>query len=802
VQEDVELDRHMRYEIEGGPSGEVNASGFPPSYAFAVDIPVASLVPNAVNTVTVIAHDMAGNEGRDTVSFTYSPPPTPTPTPTLDIIAESVEITQVIQCLDNPTCPDNSVTLYDYKPTLVRFYVRAEGAAEVAGITARLCLWQGEVNNWHTFRGCTDSYNSVAVDDTSDPVRDFRGDLSRTLNFLIPQEWVHHGLDVRLELTVNPDGRDAAECCFDNNQQTRWFSVSRGRELNIVAMRAKNFGEAIPERDIVLGLRWVLTYYPTSNIDIYLHDWDPIHAPFDFTIEDGWWHLLARLDWIRFWTAEGFDAPRYHAFVDPDSDLSDQDGYAWLPEGRVYARSSASVWGSWAPYGDTAGHEILHNHGFRHAPGNCGEAGLNNDYPYYLSSYSGHPYPRASIGEWGIDLYASPFALMDPAETMDIMSYCSPRWMSLYTYQGAADNFDRVGERWPGGEGVAQIRQAGAEVLVASGYLTSGGVELDPPSLFRTAMPADEGLTPEGGDYTVVLLDAQGRSLQRLAFGPQPEVNDPAPDEGYFFLVLPWMEGTTAVEFQHRGQQIGLVPVSASAPQVEVIEPNGGEAWDDEGTETVRWEASDADGDALSAIVQYSADDGATWSAIGLETEASRAEVELAGLSGSSAARIRVCVSDGVNTTCDDSDGAFTLPPKAPVVFLATPEDGQVFTIGELVIMQGLATDREDGSIPDGGAYVWSSDRDGELGTGRGVWGLPLSQGRHTITLTVTDSDGQSGSASVAIIVGSEEAATAGTGSGPWEPPRWIGGVVVGLAAVLGLGLIGIWFRGRDGSGF
>ncbi len=441
----------------------------------------------------------------------------------------------------------------------------------------------------------------------------------------------------------------------------------------------------------------------------------------------------------------------------------------------------------------------MHNHGFHHSPGNCGESGVNDDYPTYVPSDPDPetPYPRASIGEWGIDLYASPFALMSPWDTLDIMSYCSPRWMSLSSYQGLADNFGRVGESLPGsGHGLAQVRRAGGDVLVASGYLTLSGVELDPPSLYRTPLPADESLTPAGGDYSVVLLGAQGQPLQRVAFGPQPEMNNPNPAEGYFFLVIPWMEGTAAVEFQYDGQRIGLVPVSLSAPQVEVLEPNGGERWGDEGTERARWEASDADGDRLTAVVQYSADDGATWSAVGLEPEGTQVEIGLASLPGSQAARIRVCVSDGVNTACDDSDGVFTVPPKAPIVFLASPEEDQLFPVGELVIMQGLATDREDGSIPDGPAYVWSSDRDGQLGTGRGVWGLPLSQGRHTITLTVADSDGHSSSASVSIVVGSESGTGSGSGTGPWEPPRWIGGVLIGLAA-LGAGLLFFLFRDR-----
>jgi hypothetical protein len=102
---------------------------------------------------------------------------------------------------------------------------------------------------------------------------------------------------------------------------------------------------------------------------------------------------------------------------------------------------------------------------------------------------------------------------------------------------------------------------------------------------------------------------------------------------------------------------------------------------------------------------------------------------------------------------------------KGPEVFVTSPDDGLVFPSGECVVMQGIAVDREDGSIPDGDTYTWHSSLDGVLGSGRALWGLPLSVGRHVLTLQAADSDGNAGSASTEIVVGEQLGVGAETGA-------------------------------------
>jgi hypothetical protein len=68
-------------------------------------------------------------------------------------------------------------------------------------------------------------------------------------------------------------------------------------------------------------------------------------------------------------------------------------------------------------------HEVGHAHGREHAPCMLGGQPSDPDYPY----------PNARIGVWGYDLLNK--TLVDPeGRARDMMGYCSPQWISDYTY--------------------------------------------------------------------------------------------------------------------------------------------------------------------------------------------------------------------------------------------------------------------------------------------------------------------------------------------------------------------------------
>ena len=63
----------------------------------------------------------------------------------------------------------------------------------------------------------------------------------------------------------------------------------------------------------------------------------------------------------------------------------------------------------------------------------------------------------------------------------------------------------------------------------------------------------------------------------------------------------------------------------------------------------------------------------------------------------------------------------------------------------------GSALDAESGDLSAG--LVWSSQKDGVIGSGAAFSITTLTKGRHQVTATVTDPDGNTGSATVVVRV-------------------------------------------------
>ncbi|RMG17467.1 MAG: hypothetical protein D6729_08850 [Deltaproteobacteria bacterium] len=101
---------------------------------------------------------------------------------------------------------------------------------------------------------------------------------------------------------------------------------------------------------------------------------------------------------------------------------------------------------------------------------------------------------------------------------------------------------------------------------------------------------------------------------------------------------------------------------------------------------------------------------------------------------------------------CAPSDSDTTKGNKAPEVAITEPEDGATLVAGAPVRFVGTATDPEDGAL-DGDSVTWTSDVEGDLGTGLSIEVALATEGAHTITLTATDSQGKSASASITVTV-------------------------------------------------
>lgn len=157
-------------------------------------------------------------------------------------------------------------------------------------------------------------------------------------------------------------------------------------------------------------------------------------------------------------------------------------------------------------------HEFGHTAGRHHAP--CGNAA--NPDPNY-------PYVGASIGTFGFDVASQ--TIYAPSTTFDLMSYCAPRWLSDYMYEGVM-NFRSAAQL------SAQI-QGTTDALVIWGRLENGRLILEPAFSARTA-----AALPTRGNYTAEGFDANGSRLFSVSFEPTL-VADASPNTKQFAFAVP-----------------------------------------------------------------------------------------------------------------------------------------------------------------------------------------------------------------------------------------------------------------------
>ncbi|MEZ4684311.1 MAG: hypothetical protein R2932_59875 [Caldilineaceae bacterium] len=87
---------------------------------------------------------------------------------------------------------------------------------------------------------------------------------------------------------------------------------------------------------------------------------------------------------------------------------------------------------------------------------------------------------------------------------------------------------------------------------------------------------------------------------------------DEDPNRGFFIAAVPESTAVQQASIVSSGESYGEITASNNVPTVQMVYPNGGENLTAP-TITLRWDAADADGDALSYLVQYSRDNGVTW---------------------------------------------------------------------------------------------------------------------------------------------------------------------------------------------
>lgn len=693
-------------------------------------------------------------------------PPTPPP-PTLNLTAEGIEFIQVL----------HGEPLIAGKRTLARVYVG------VAGVTGEVLRVGGRL--YHGF----DWISPIASADLlpgTDPMSDplIVADMNRTINFLLPDAWTTAGEhDFIAWVNYNAPDRECPGCWNSENQYSTWpwttpsFHTADPLHVTLVDVTVDGISPPIVSHADVY--RWVRKIYPISELVPYA---DTLSVAYDLVDTSGcdlccgtgWGALLEDLEdtfLSPFGSAGGDDSPDMHIYGIVDDSVP----HCWAPStggwwccggcGRTPGHEAAGLVDptNTAGAGQILAHEIGHNLGRPHTCG-CGEGGCVNQHA------------GGVIGVYGVDL-ENPSApvYLDPTTTFDLMTYCSPEWISDITYEALRDHFvlpasQRAVQRADGaqqdgvlspssrsGRGIAEgpvlsVAEGSKEYLVGSGYIVDGLVTMTRP-FYRLMYPAGTSDDPGEGPYALELQDASGTPLFTRYFDTVGDTYGIGKGMGYFREKVPWQAGTARIVIKEGQTVLHITHVSANEPEVTLLSPNGGEFWPPYGEQTVTWTGSDADGDPLRYALVYSPD-GDTWKAIATNLVGESYTLDASRLAGSETARLRVVASDGVNTSQDDSDSTFTVEGKPPEVYVVYPLDGSVVPPGRLVVLEGAGTDLEDGPLTKDADFTWWSSLEGELGVGRQLYFDDLMTGQHTITLEVADSDHFISQASVSILIG------------------------------------------------
>ncbi len=684
-----------------------------------------------------------------------------------NIAATRLEITQGIQEADG-----EGVTLVAGKRTYVRFHVRKTSGSADPVVGARLWRIVGGQRvgdpimpsarpNRFRFLPYHFGDNRYIFDPTitvrASPDRNALGD---SFFFRLPDSWTAAGT-LTIEAEVNPTFLPNAvnESTRSDNilRSSFTFSSTPGMVVRLFSVLYRSGGTVYQPSETQLREveDWLRRAYPIARLTIIRDVEDMTNLNRIPTCDE----VNGRLFWDNlFLKWAGIDPlpTRYFGLVaDASSSVWMRGCAADIPSFIASGPTgdpdnhSFSAWdkdNDGESFGDWyTGHELAHTWGRSHVSCRGDEGGPDSNYPMGENGSIGRR--NGNDEYWGFDIYLRG-PIVYPPRWKDVMTYCNNQWISAYTYEGIRSRLVS--------ENTAAMAQAApaalADYLVIQGTVTPAGPSATLGDIYRLTAPSVLANSAPG-PYAIRLLGAGGDVLATYPFTPRVDTEDPA-DLSKPLLVMeqvPFVAGTRRVEIMSGGAVLASRVVSARAPTVALTAPSGGESVDAAGL-TVSWDASDADGDALVATVLYSRDGGASYAPLRLHLSEASVVIPLAELGGTTQGKVRVIVSDGVNTGQADSDGFFTVPNQPPAAQIITPDEGATSGYGQLVALAGAAADMEDGTLPDD-AFQWYSDLDGFLGVGPFIDADLETIGAHTIQLYVTDAEGAVGVATRTVVL-------------------------------------------------
>jgi hypothetical protein len=543
--------------------------------------------------------------------------------PPVDLSIESLEITQAVQT------PSNNVPLVANRPAIVRVYAKYTGTVVPGNVSVSLTGSRGGV-----------ALSPVTLGPLSVSAAPTRAAYGSSFNITLPADWLSGTID--MTATVD-SGAAVAESNETNNTATATlkFNTVPALDIVIVPIRYTHTPTGVtydpPAIDTISD--FIRRTYPLSTINVTFRN-APMNFAGDLADTSGfYWSnqpqtgLLDRVIALKandLVLQGGINSPKvYYGLVSTGTSI----GNTWLPLGGSFilgigligTRVSAGL-DIPASFGlpdeitsDTAAHEIGHNLNRLHAP--CIPP------PNPLSDLQGidpdYPDKTASIGQFGVDL--SKGTVLNPSTAKDVMSYCEPQWISDYTYK-ALYNALR-------GTATATISAAPQASLFVRGAIGSDGSATLAPVYSVAGVP---DAVPNSSDYRVEFLDAAGSVVasQPVAVSEMEQPHVVTNTQGQLVqqtnalairgmdtrgprLAVNAMIATPAQPFSsmrlvRAGSVLATRALNPAGPTLAAAAP--GLERQADGTLLLRWNAANG-----PALVRYTADNGATWTTLGVD---------------------------------------------------------------------------------------------------------------------------------------------------------------------------------------
>jgi IPT/TIG domain len=689
---------------------------------------------------------------------------------------DGIEVTQAVQHyrasqhLTDPADrgPDNSLRLVTNKTAWVRAYLRSGldpsfDFGVISEVDGSLTVERRVGGSWN-FVATIPSQNgpmpAVAAPVSYDAER---GNIDRSLNFVVPAALMTGLLRFTVDISVDrPCQRDAASdsVIVDVNlQQTLnaafitigYAGPDATGSTSQIALNAPTAAQCLAET------AWTMTTYPVSGAPTVR-----VAGTFTATLP---------IDDAR--SCPGCCSPNWTPLLTTVAALVAADQAAnpgnWVYYGLINGGIPVNVpgcngiaTGGLQGQPITYAHEIGHQFGLPHA--RCGNAGAGNAmYPVYepydlpmdipATPIGNTTWTMASTGEYGLDINNG--NISNPNDAEDFMSYCGPRWISVFTHRFLVNRAGLTPQPIATGSGAAGERvvtdeesgfDTGEEAIrplihILGQVGADGAVDIASVARLETRYLVGNG---EPSDLRAQLVDEDGILLaddvvHRYAGSgccadcSEGASSEEGPSASYMLkAMLDDVAPGQTLRIVRGDEVVWMRTRPDAAPKLSEVQ-----AEVSEDAVRISWSCVRTVEDVSESWLRWSSDRGKTWNALTIVSESDSVEVPMDLLPAGSI-RFQVLAHDGFSTAAAASKPV-TISELPPAVSILYPRESDRVYAERYLHLRGVAT-RPGRPAFDDDAYVWHLD-DREVGRGSDIWVETPSAGRHGVRLEVRDGE-------------------------------------------------------------